>query len=344
MTSWRRVGADALCVICGKSDWCSVSEDRAFVICRRVGDARGRVKIDRSGAEYWVYKVGDGDPIPRRPGSPAPIAAADADQTDAVYRLILKLLRLRGDDRADLRARGLTDADIDANHYRSLPRTGRAAVITRLTQHFGEAVLLSVPGLVRREGAHGSFLTLAGAEGVLVPVRNVRGLIVALKTRRRGSGAGGKYTYLSSKDRGGPGPGSPVHVPRHAGPRGDTVRLTEGELKADVATALDSRLTISVAGVGTWRQALPVLRELGARTCRLAFDADVRTNPYVAAAMKSVALQLMLEGFALELETWAPEFKGIDDCLAANAPTEIRTGADAFAEAERIFVGTRIVA
>ena len=46
----------------------------------------------------------------------------------------------------------------------------------------------------------------------------------------------------------------------------------------DVATVLSSVRTITVAGVGAWGSALPVLRALGARRVLLAFDGDAHRN------------------------------------------------------------------
>ena len=346
MSDWLRVDVTTPCRICGKADWCSRSADGAYAICRRVadvgtGEARGRVKVDRAGAEYWVYKVGEPSNVislaPPRPTTPPPPAASASD-LHAVYAALLNGLSLVAADRDALRARGLNDHSILRNRYRTLPRTGRARLVKRLVESFGEDLLRRTPGVIARDG----YLTLAGGEGLLIPVRNVEGQIVALKCRRREvTPSGPRYTYLSSNDRGGRGPGSPVHVPVGEGRARDVVRLTEGELKADVATALDQCLTISIAGVGTWRQALPVLKALGARTCRLAFDADVRSNVHVASALKNAAEQVVREGFALELETWDPKFKGIDDCLAAGARPEVIAGEDAFGEVGRLFALAR---
>ncbi len=93
---------------------------------------------------------------------------------------------------------------------------------------------------------------------------------MALKVRRDDdSGEHPRYLYVSSIGHSGPGPEAPVHVPRWDG---DTarLRLTEGELKADVATALSGMLTVSVPGVSAWRGALPVLRHLAPETVILA--------------------------------------------------------------------------
>src|SRR5262249_29587763 len=148
--------------------------------------------------------------------------------------------------------------------------------------------------------------SIAGAAGLLIPVRNLDGPIVALKVRANDPGDGPKYTTISSAKHGGPSPGAQVHVPLHDGPYGDTVRLTEGELKADIATALSGLLTVSIPGVALWRKVLPVLQLLQPRQVRLAFDADWRTNPYVARALAHGAFALVKAGYAVQVEDWNP--------------------------------------
>ena len=75
-----------------------------------------------------------------------------------------------------------------------------------------------------------------------------------------------------------------MHVPLHDELDLSVVRLTEGELKADVATALSGILTVSMPGVSSWRPALAVLEALGTAVVHLAFDADAKNNEHVARA------------------------------------------------------------
>src|SRR5439155_26520465 len=117
-----------------------------------------------------------------------------------------------------------------------------------------------------------------------------------------------RYLYVSSSGRGGPGPGAPVHVARWDESdwieSARVVRLTEGELKADVGTALSGVLTISVPGVSAWRGALPVLRNLKPATVLLAFDADGPSNPHVARAVEATAEAVAVEGWDVTGESW----------------------------------------
>jgi hypothetical protein len=175
-----------------------------------------------------------------------------------------------------------------------------------------------VPGffMAERNGRH--WWTLAGAAGLLIPVRNLDGHIVVLKVRADHPGNGSKYTTISSAKYGGPSPGAQVHVPLHDGLRGEIVRLSEGELKADVATALSGILTVSIPGVAMWRKALAVFEAMQPQQILLAFDADWRTNLHVAQALGQAVAALVGAGYAVAIESWEPALgKGIDDVLAA---------------------------
>jgi DNA primase len=220
--------------------------------------------------------------------------------------------------RQALRQRGLPDVAIVRCGYRTLPRDGRAALARRLVARCGPDTCARVPGLwVDTQGTR-RWWTLAGAPGLLIPVRNIDNRIVALKVRADSAGEGPKYTYLSSRMHNGPGPGAPVHVSLHAFSLEVPVRLTEGELKADVATAFSGVLTIAVPGVTLWRQALPILAALQPTQVLLAFDSDWRHNPYVARALAQATQALVEAGYTVGVETWnVSQGKGIDDVLAA---------------------------
>lgn len=181
--------------------------------------------------------------------------------------------------------------------------------------------------LLNQKAEQPSYWSIAAPPGLLVPVRNLFGQIVALKIRRL-DGTHPKYLYLSSLDKGGKGPGAPVHIPLSDQAR-QTVRLTEGELKADVATDLSSTLTISIPGISSWRKSLGVLKDMGCRRCHLAFDMDAHHNFHVARALKSTAIYFIENGLEVLLETWDPNFKGIDDCLLAGEKITLHSGGSA---------------
>jgi Domain of unknown function (DUF3854) len=232
-----------------------------------------------------------------------------------VYSALLEASPLWDFHREKLRDRGLSDAEIDRRQY----RTDDQMALRRIARHFDRASLLSVPGIV----ACGADLKLNVLDGgVLVPCRNFDGRVVALKLRRDFGKP--KYVYLTSKPDG-PGPGSPAHVP--LGVRGpiDRLRVTEGELKADAATVLNCTPSISIPGVGQWRNALPVIEELKPKRIAIAFDSDGRVNRDVARPQLNFCEHLHNAGFALELETWEGP-KGIDDLLLAGGRPTVHVG------------------
>jgi hypothetical protein len=255
----------------------------------------------------------------------------------------LARLILTAPHRDNLRGRGLTDEVIDRNSYRTLLVRGRARLAKELRERFGDA-LLQVPGFVVKEKAGQRYVTIAGAAGILVPVRDLEGRVIALKVRRDDPGDGPKYIYVSSANSGGPGPGSPVHVPLGIQAPNDVARLTEGELKSDVAFVLTGLPTISIPGAANWRPGLDMLKALGVKTVRLALDMDAKQKPGVARGLLTCAEALVAESYALELERWPEEHKGIDDLLAAGGIVEVLSGDSALEAVREIAEATGVKA
>lgn len=336
---WKDASHGAPCPICGKHDWCRISADQQWVACRREARGATKVKPDKNGADVYLHCVGhvshsqgfladnvhahgQAEGLNRQASS---VKRANSATLDKVYRALLDQLKLSDGHREAIKRRGLSDEAIAERGYRSHPRSGRVEIAKKLHAEFAQD-LVSVPGFVDASG----FPKLVGSSGLLVPVRNPEGLIVALKVRRDGAAAGNKYFYLSSTKYGGPGPGAPVHIPSGISGPTPTVRLTEGELKADIATGISGLPTISIPGATNWRPAIEVIRALGAKTVRLALDADALTNPVVAKALFSCSERLIAERFVIELERWEPTIgKGIDDVLAAGETPEVLVGEDA---------------
>ena len=321
MRAWCHVSPHEPCRICDKPDWCSVSADGTWALCRRLDTGAGIHKVDKTGADYWLYRLNGHVPcrqslieLPVQPH----IKRANSVTLDGVYRALLAALPLSSMHRQALRQRGLSDSEMVRRGYRTLPAHGRATRARQVVDEFGAEICAAIPGL--HLGARGSqrWWSLAGAVGLLIPVRDMDGRIVALKVRADEPGEGHKYTYLSSTKYGGPGPSAPVHVPLHALSPEAPMRLTEGELKADIASVLSGVLTIAVPGVTFWRQALPILEALQPTRVLLAFDSDWRQKPHVARALAQATQALVEAGYTVAVETWdASHGKGIDDVLAA---------------------------
>ncbi len=337
---WSEVSRNRPCPICGKIDWCSVSEDGIWAVCRRLDTGSGKNKIDKAGADYWLYRVSDapGDiPEPDLPDYSPKVDKADLDTLNNVYTALIKELNLSNQHRNNLLERGLTNGQVDYREYRTLAM-GRSKIAKKLIRKFGKDICASVPGIYLKDDDPKSkpYWSIAGPGGILIPVRDHSGRIVALKVRQDSPVKGPKYLYVSSKKHDGPGPGSPVHIPLFEG-SADIVRLTEGELKADITTILTGILTISIPGVSTWRPALPTLKKLGAKIVRVAFDADYHNNPNVARALNLTLSALIKEGFEVEVEEWAEEDgKGIDDLLVNGKAPRILSGEKALKTLDEI--------
>src|SRR5919201_5613129 len=114
MAQWCHVSPHDPCCICNKSDWCAVSTDGAWALCRRVDTGAGVHRVDKAGADYWLYCVAD-HTVCRQPlvDIPAPpqTACADAITRDHTYRALLAALQLSSAHRQILRQRGLPDAE-----------------------------------------------------------------------------------------------------------------------------------------------------------------------------------------------------------------------------------------
>lgn len=161
---------------------------------------------------------------------------------------------------------------------------------------------------------------------------------------------GNRYFWLSSANKPkGTGSGNPaplhVSVPTETLANWEvgtlhkarTVWLTEGALKADIAVDLIGKLydpveledigttMIALPGVGSWRLALPVMKEMGVEQVNLCFDADAVSNPHVKLHLFQCAKVLKQEGYSANLVLWnEDEGKGIDDLFLQNKLPQIK--------------------
>jgi hypothetical protein len=343
MSGWRNATPKHPCAICGRPDWCRRTEDDAVQDCYRQGDANAVERQDRNGSTFWRHRNGSSLPLYKRQDVPLPpsVERAGVLDRDRVYCELLRLFYLAPEHRSALRTRGLTNADMERGGYGSLPLRGRYRIVKHLVHQFGQDLVAKVPGFVTKSGESGNYLTLAGSPGLLIPARNIDGSICGLVLRCDDPGDGGRYRWLSSRHGGGPGPEVAAHVPLNGGDT-NAVRVTEGLLKSDIATALSGVLTLGLPGCSQWRLALPVLEQMQPGLILLAWDADWRTNPHVAAALGDCAWELNGLGHRVKMENWDVHVaKGIDDLLLLGHEPEMRNWMAALA-AERRGASCRI--
>ena len=313
------------CPVCGRKKFCSVGA--YTVVCTSVEEGSLSTGENDVGT-YYVHALDPAALAARAARGPVAhhqtSTRAGADVLDRAYLAVLAQMRLADDDRAGLVARGLDTGAIVGAQYRSLPERGRAALARVVTEAVGVDLAPTVPGVVWRENERGGYWSLAGWPGLVIPVRDLDGRVVALKIRRTGAcEPWERYTWVSSTSTNGPGPGAPVHVPvaarAAAGSGAHRLVITEGELKADVATHLSGTPVVGVPGVGAWPAAVEVARAWGAARVDVAFDSDARTKPAVADAQRKLVAALRACGFETGLLRWPEPHKGIDDYLLARS-------------------------
>ena len=98
----------------------------------------------------------------------------------------------------------------------------------------------------------------------------------------------------------------------------ETVNLTEGALKADVASVLSGMPFIAVLGVNNTKDLLGELKFLKSNGCKninVCFDMDYLENPNVKKALEDVYKIIKNAGLNLRKITWDKTYKGIDDYL-----------------------------
>jgi hypothetical protein len=283
------------CPVCSKRGWCSVTIDGQVACCRRKEDGCYAAREDTNSTPYFLHRVENGRAQDWTEYRTAAAGRAPDRVVHNVYVSLLEALELEPRHRDQLLGRGLTDQEITDRGYRTLPRGGRRqlaeAVLAKLAglpliKAITRDQLLKTPGFYMDAGGQ---LSVAGPAGLLIPLCPGGRRCTAIKVRVDDPGPGPKYLYLSSTKYGGPGPGAPLHFPPRQWYRGEAVRLVEGELKADVATARTVVLSIGLPGCAAWRAGLAACQQWLCPTVRLAFDMDCLTNSVVAGNLLAAA-------------------------------------------------------
>jgi Domain of unknown function (DUF3854) len=266
----------------------------------------------------WLHvELADQAPAPRpRPARSSP-PLAPAARRDRVYRWLAARLGLSDRHRRHLELdRGLPSSALAG--FCTAPVYDRSrGLVDALVAELGPPA--GVPGFYRHLGRWELAETAAG---VLIPVRDRGGLVLALTVRADAPATPDqRYRPLSSAwaaDRGGTGPGTPAAVWR-PDLLVDGAWLTEGALKAGAIAWRLGVAAVGLAGVSTWRAAAAALGSVPAGyPVVVAFDADWRTNGLVGRHRDELADGLAAAGCRVEVAEWDwSAAKGADDALAA---------------------------
>lgn len=183
---------------------------------------------------------------------------ASVGRMNTAYRALINHLSLSTDHLAMLHSRGFTDAAINKHGYRTLGAAGRREVVADLRSKLGEDALDHVPGFYK--GEHG--WDLNGSPGLLIPVINPSGQVVGLQVRLDNPPKNGKYRWISSPNKEmGASSGTPCHVAKGQA-KSATLWITEGPLKANMASERLGITCLGIAGVSAWRHAIPAIKSV----------------------------------------------------------------------------------
>ena len=248
----------------------------------------------------------------------------DRNQT---YEMMLSMLKLTDKHIDDLVRRGLSFEQIQKNGYRSTPAFGFEQ-IAKVLEEKG-CVIAGVPGFYEKKAGVWTINFKSCCSGILIPYRTISGLIQAFQIRLDRpfvdeKGRETKYIWLSSVDEEkGTSSKSPVHFVGN--PCDDrAVFVTEGALKADIASALSGRTFIAVAGTGcivSLKEPFEIIKRNGVSKVYEALDMDKTVNENVARASRKLMCLIKEFGFKTKMTRWKwdknspKKNKGIDDML-----------------------------
>lgn len=237
------------------------------------------------------------------------------------YSNLLSMLSLGANHRESLLLRGLSGEDIVRLGYKTTPAVRAPKLVTQLLERGCD--LQGVPGFYC-DSATGRWKLDIRGSGIMLPDRNSKGEIEAIQIRLDKVHKS-KFNNLTSVDQyyG----TSASCCPHFVGitDETETVYLTEGVMKSDIAHSISRELGyprafVGLTGVGNINQFLRALRELndiGIKKIMVAFDMDAILNENVRAAKARVIETGCNAGFEMTPVSWDPRYKGIDDLLNA---------------------------
>jgi predicted RNA-binding Zn-ribbon protein involved in translation (DUF1610 family) len=230
-------------------------------------------------------------------------------QRHEIYLELLKLLTLSDRHRKNLRERGLSDRMIEGNMYKSMPESEfeRNLIAGRLSNRYN---LTDMPGFFTKQCQW----RLYGKRGILIPVCTKDNLIQGLQIRLDDV-SDKKFRWLSTNNfENGTKISGYMHVTGDI--TSDTLYITEGPLKADVASYLaGGALFVGLTGVNATGQLAEVIGLINPKRIVECIDMDKVRNLQVRKALariQSIAMPLCQE---YKPFFWSEQWKGIDDYL-----------------------------
>lgn len=241
---------------------------------------------------------------------------------DKAYSTFLNGLSLQLMDRIQLKQRGLSDEQIKAADYRTKPLNNDRDLQRAIAMlEASGAELKNLPGFFIDERKNK--WSCSGNAGIVIPSRDIDGHINSLLIRQDNNS---KNKYISFSSKKGATAGNTTHCPithafKHRSEIGTTIRLTEGLLKADVASALDkTKYTLGIHGLRSAGDLTNILQELEISRVIISFDMEATGD---VQKTKLGLWNQLRKDYDVTFEVWDEKYKGIDDALL-HAPDSIR--------------------
>lgn len=252
---------------------------------------------------------------------------AEPHKSSAYNAFLSFLPPLEMTDLSFFKERGLTSEHINIAGYKTKKNIKSKEMNDAIAHLANTTSLDNVPGFFINDKTGGWSCT--AVYGPIIPVRDIRGNIASLLIRnvqaRMNEKTGrvdNKYVQFSSSGKTkGSRAYQTTHCPIVRGPAlevaGEVIRITEGVLKADVATALDPRIyTIGLQGLNVKEDCAVVLEMLEAQVVHVALDAGEDDAPDMIKAKAKIIMMLREKGYHYKIEVWEKRYgKGIDDVL-----------------------------
>ena len=244
---------------------------------------------------------------------------ADLETRHQTYAMLLSQLILTKDHKENLMNRGLSEEQIIKYGYKSTPVFGFDRIVSAIIGK--ECVLDGVPGFyTKKDNTYGIHFSKFSS-GILIPVRSMDGRIEGFQIRLDRPIDDKKYIWFSSSNQfRGASIGGPVHF--IGNPADETVYVTEGALKANIAHSFSGKTFVALAGVSHYKALEAVFAQLkqnGTKQIIEAYDMDKYTNPHVERACLEMIKIANAYGFGVHRLRWNEAYKGIDDWLAGKA-------------------------
>ena len=236
------------------------------------------------------------------------------EEKDKTYSELLKLLTLSTKHKENLKNRGLSTEEIENREYKTTPVIGMKRIAVNLLEK--GCKLKGVPGFFIDSDGEWT-LDIRGSGGIMIPVRDDTGKIQGIQIRNDKGYK--KYTWLTSSERDSGTPASTyMHYSNFNQGVTNEVFITEGPLKADIASILSNRVFIALPGVscyGLIEKNVKTLKWHGIDTIVNAMDMDRYTNANVMKNVEEMQKIIEKNGFKVINLNWNSKYKGIDDYL-----------------------------